>query len=99
MFKKFIQHIFWHYHHYQDRAFDKHYALDTGQGDVSYLDEVSSENKNFAVAYEPVQVFMFRRMMKELVIPLSDYTFLDLGSGKGRALLLAQKYGFAQVGR
>ena len=47
--------------------------------------------------YEPTEPALFRRMLQELPIDHSDYTFVDLGSGKGRALLLAAEYPFGRV--
>jgi SAM-dependent methyltransferase len=97
MIKDFLNYLLWHYRRYQDLAFDRKNGLDTDQGHSDYLEHTESANKAFAVAYEPVQVFMFRRMMKDLAIPCSDYTFVDLGSGKGRALVLAQQQGFLNI--
>ncbi len=95
--RELFKYLLWRYHRYQDHAFDQRYRVDTGQGDASYLQDVASGNKDFAVAYEPVQVFMFRRMLRELALNLSGYAFVDLGSGKGRALLLAAQHDFAQI--
>jgi SAM-dependent methyltransferase len=91
------QALAWRYRQHQDRAFDKRYGLDTGQGDASRLPPVGSQNAKFAVPYEPVQLFMFHRMLSSLAIRHRDYVFLDLGSGKGRALLLAAPYGFSEI--
>jgi predicted RNA methylase len=51
----------------------------------------------FAIPYEPVQTFMFHRILSEIRVDRREYTFVDLGSGKGRAVLLAAKSGFAAV--
>lgn len=97
MFKRILQSLEWRYHRHQDRAFDKKYGLNTGQDVSSCLLHVASDNAKFAVPYEPVQVFMFHRMLGDLAIDFSDYVFVDLGSGKGRALLLAAQYDFAKI--
>lgn len=97
MFKRIMESLVWRYRQYQDRAFDKKYGLDTSQGASPYLLQVASDNVKFAVPYEPVQVFMFRRMLGYLAIDFSNYTFLDLGSGKGRALLLAAQFDFQRI--
>jgi SAM-dependent methyltransferase len=39
----------------------------------------------------------FRRYIRSLGIDYRDYTFVDLGSGKGKALLLAAEYPFRRV--
>lgn len=87
----------WRYRRYQDDAFDKKFGLDTMPGDASYLDQVAFANAAYAVPYEPVQVFMFRRMLGAIAIDYSDYVFLDLGSGKGRAVILAAESGFSEI--
>jgi SAM-dependent methyltransferase len=47
--------------------------------------------------YQPTDPSIFREMMGTIMTDLSSYTFLDLGSGKGRALLLAREYGFRKI--
>ncbi len=36
-------------------------------------------------------------MMRDLPRDLADYTFIDIGAGKSRTLLLASRYGFAKI--
>jgi SAM-dependent methyltransferase len=93
----FLRYLTRRWHRYEDRAFDARYGIDTRQGDGSYLQQLSSDAAQFAVPYEAIQVFMFRRMLGELSLNRRDYVFVDLGSGKGRAVLLAAKAGFAEV--
>lgn len=97
MLKAFTDYLAWRFHRFQDAAFDRFYRVDTAGGVGEFLGEVDSTNKEFAVPYEPVQVFMFRRMLRDAAIDPSDFTFVDLGSGKGRALLLACLAGFERV--
>lgn len=53
--------------------------------------------------YQPIPTEQFREMMSALAVHLHDaadfsqYTFIDIGSGKGRALLLASEYGFRRI--
>lgn len=47
--------------------------------------------------YEAVPVHTFRRMMSALPADPSDYIFLDFGSGKGRAAILASHYQFKKI--
>lgn len=93
----FLQYLTWRWHRYEDRAFDARYGINTRQGDGAYLQQLGTDAAQFAVPYEAIQVFMFRRMLGELGLNCRDYVFVDLGSGKGRALLLAAKAGFAEV--
>jgi len=92
-----LQYLAWRWHRYEDRAFDARYRIDTRQGDGTYLKQLGTDAAQFAVPYEAVQVFMFHRMLGELSLNCRDYVFVDLGSGKGRALLLAARAGFSEV--
>jgi SAM-dependent methyltransferase len=53
--------------------------------------------------YQPIPPEQFREMMAALAVQLdqasnfSQFTFIDIGSGKGRALLLATEYGFGRI--
>jgi predicted RNA methylase len=94
---EFLQYLAWRWHRYEDRAFDARYGIDTRPGDGAYLRQLSTDAAQFAVPYEAIQVFMFRRMLGELNLNCRDYVFVDLGSGKGRAVLLAAEAGFAEV--
>ncbi len=82
---------------YQDRWFDYRYGVDTRQDRVDYVARMPASSAEWAIPYEPVQAFMFHRMLAELPVRRRDYVFLDLGSGKGRAVLLASTCGFARV--
>jgi SAM-dependent methyltransferase len=47
--------------------------------------------------YQPVPVRKFRRILAASTLRPGDTTFLDLGAGRGRALLLAADAGFRRV--
>ena len=47
--------------------------------------------------YQPVPVRKFRRILAASTLQPEDTTFLDLGAGRGRALLLAADAGFRRV--
>ncbi len=53
--------------------------------------------------YQPVPPAQFRELMSALAVHLHDaddfsqFTFIDIGSGKGRAVLLASEYGFRRI--
>jgi SAM-dependent methyltransferase len=82
---------------YQDRLFDYRFGVDTRQDRVDYVAQMPAASAEWAIPYEPIQTFMFHRILSEVRAERRDYTFLDLGSGKGRAVLLAATYGFAKV--
>jgi SAM-dependent methyltransferase len=41
--------------------------------------------------------WLFEQMMEALAVKFEDFTFIDLGSGKGRALLMAAPYEFKKI--
>jgi len=47
--------------------------------------------------YQPIPPDEFREMMEALALDFSGFTFIDAGSGKGRALLLASNYNFRRI--
>jgi SAM-dependent methyltransferase len=47
--------------------------------------------------YQPIEPELFREIMGSLSIDFSRFTFIDIGSGKGRALLLAAEYPFRRM--
>src|SRR5262245_4264326 len=56
---------------------------------------VPSPNKFHGVRYQATRARPFRRLLRELALPTGG-TFVDLGSGKGRVLLLAAQAGFSR---
>jgi hypothetical protein len=79
-----------------DYGFDAVYGTET----TSWVDVdeigVSGPNVTHAVGYIPTRAWEFRELMSKLNVPPNG-TFVDFGSGKGRALLLASNYGFRRV--
>lgn len=47
--------------------------------------------------YQPSDPLTFHEMMAQLAIDFHGFTFVDLGSGKGRALLMASDYPFRRI--
>jgi SAM-dependent methyltransferase len=47
--------------------------------------------------YQPIEPQLFREIMSSLEIDFTQFTFIDIGSGKGRALLLAAEFPFRRV--
>jgi hypothetical protein len=48
--------------------------------------------------YQPIEADQFHEMMGALGVEYGEFTFIDMGSGKGRALLLASEYPFRRIG-
>lgn len=82
---------------YLDRRFDRRFNVDTsGRIDLDEL-SIASPNAEHGVYYEPTSTRVFRFLMRQLSLPGDDWCFVDLGSGKGRTLLMAAEYPFRRV--
>ena len=78
-----------------DQRFDRRFGVDTGG--VGGGDDISPAQKRGACYYLPTPVSVVRSMLGSLTIDHSAYTFIDLGSGKGRVLLLASYYPYKRI--
>lgn len=77
--------------------FDEQFGVDTSG--VIFPEDLYSGSRNdlFSSEYIGVPPSLFRRFVSALEIDYSRFTFLDLGSGKGRALMLASEFPFREV--
>lgn len=85
------------YRQYRDGALDRRYGTDTGGLVPLSALAIDSPHGPHGVHYEPVTRAFFRRMLATVPIEPGRYTFVDLGCGKGRALLLAAAYPFRRI--
>ncbi|HTW31931.1 MAG TPA: hypothetical protein VMD76_09645, partial [Candidatus Sulfotelmatobacter sp.] len=58
---------------------------------------VDSPNWTYGSGYWPASVEIVREAIADVAIRHEDFTFIDLGSGKGRVLLVASDYPFARI--
>ncbi len=79
---------------YGDMDFDWEYRVNTTEATVGFRNRLLGV---FHSAYQPTQPDAFREMIGGLGMDYSRFTFIDLGSGKGRTLLMASDYPFARV--
>jgi Methyltransferase domain len=87
-------------HRRLERQFDRRHGLETaGTAPLALLSVVDDgfDRQHYRRRYEAVPLVTFVRMMSRLPADLSDYVFIDFGSGKGRALVLAARYGFKRI--
>src|SRR5579863_5704533 len=81
-----------------DADYDWDYRVNTTSGAVAWRDRLLGV---FHSPYQPTDPALFREMLDALAeqarISLSDFTFVDLGSGKGRTLLMASDYPFRRI--
>jgi SAM-dependent methyltransferase len=79
---------------YGDMDFDWEYRVDTTSATVTWTDRLLGV---FHSPYQPTDPALFREIIDGLGIDYSRFTFIDLGSGKGRTLLMASEYPFRRV--
>jgi SAM-dependent methyltransferase len=79
---------------YGDVDYDWDYRVDTTSATLSWRTRLLGL---LSSPYQPVSPDLFEESMAGLAIPFGEFTFIDIGSGKGRALLLASSYGFGEV--
>jgi SAM-dependent methyltransferase len=79
-----------------DLVFDLRHGTDTMRWVEVKALGFESEHKTNAVRYTVTKSKPLQRLMRKLNLP-KDGAFVDLGSGKGRVLLLAARFGFERV--
>ncbi len=81
-----------------DADYDWDYRVNTTSGAVGWRDRLLGV---FYSLYQPTEPAAFREMLEALEqhtqLSFPDFTFVDLGSGKGRTLLMASDYPFRRI--
>jgi predicted RNA methylase len=81
----------------RDNCFDKRYGTDT-MGIVDRKDlGISDEQARAAVFYVSCPVKFERYVLETLEIDYENFNFVDMGSGKGRVIMVASEYPFRSV--
>src|SRR5262249_34689353 len=77
-----------------DREFDSRFDVCT-KGWISPSElGINSDNVRFANYYHAVRPTEFQEVLNDIRIGREEFTFIDFGSGMGRALLLASELPF-----
>ncbi|HVA49247.1 MAG TPA: class I SAM-dependent methyltransferase [Pirellulales bacterium] len=71
--------------------------MDTSGIKILAEDDIPYSTFADATHYQASNPLVFGAMLKSLGIDYRDFTFVDVGSGKGRTLLLAAQYGFKRI--
>src|ERR1700678_454941 len=83
---------------YGDAEYDWDHRVNTTSGAVSWRDRLLGV---FHSPYQPTEPALFHEMIETLSRQshwdFYDFVFLDLGSGKGRTLLMASDYPFRRI--
>lgn len=77
--------------------FDMKYGTDTGGIEPLWKFKIHSPNARFGARYEATQEQELADAVDFLHEDLKTFTFIDLGCGKGRTLLVASSLGFKEV--
>lgn len=76
---------------------DQEYGIDTA-GAVELTDlSIGTDSWIYGVRYQPIGATEFHRLLRAVPIPFEECAFVDIGSGKGRALVLASEYPFRRI--
>ena len=79
---------------YGDVDYDWDHRVDTTGATVGWRERLLG---NLHSPYQPTEASLFHEMLAGLKIDFHEFTFIDLGSGKGRTLLLASDYPFRRI--
>jgi SAM-dependent methyltransferase len=84
---------------YGDVEYDWDYRVDTTSATVGWRDRLLGM---FRSPYQPTDPALFHEMLASLMqaspkIDIREFTFIDIGSGKGRVLLMAADYPFQRI--
>jgi len=84
-----------------DGRFDRKFGTNTSET-IGLTDlDIDSKNLQYGIWYEPTSARIFSHILAKLpsTVGLSyeDYIYIDYGSGKGRTLLLASDFPFAEI--
>jgi hypothetical protein len=83
---------------YGDADYDWEYRVNTTSAAVGWRDRLLGV---FHSPYQPTEPELFHEIMQALSrqdgFAFGDFTFIDLGSGKGRTLLMASDYPFRHI--
>ena len=77
--------------------FDSKYGTDTARIVGAWALDIPHDKLEHANRYETVAPEVFYASLSELEIRHEEFVFIDIGSGKGRALLLASQFPFKEI--
>lgn len=80
---------------YGDIDFDFEHGVDTTWATVTLRTRIREWLSGSQ--YQPSEPALFHQIIESLPFPADGFTFIDLGSGKGRTLLMASSYPFQRI--
>jgi len=82
---------------YADSEFDRKWGVSTSGTFIPGKSEVIGSNWFHGVEYQGIGASAVYDALSGLGIPYEEFTFIDFGSGKGRALLTACRFPFKSI--
>jgi hypothetical protein len=79
---------------YGDVDYDWDHRVDTTSATVGWRDRLLGLLHS---PYQPTEPALFQEMLASLKTDFRDFIFIDIGSGKGRTLLMASDYPFRRI--
>ena len=80
-----------------DMLFDMKYKVETINTIMLGELEINSPNKAHGHYYEGTNTHVFNRVFSQIKVDAPKQVFVDFGSGKGRAMILAAERGFRKI--
>lgn len=81
----------------QTDPFDEQYRVET-TGEVSLFQlDIDSRHESVGIRYQPSPTAVCEKLLASLPIHYEDFTFIDLGAGKGRVLLVGSRFPFKRL--
>ena len=77
--------------------FDRKWGTDTGGIIIPGKADVVGPHWKYGVRYEACNDSALYQVLRNLDIEYEDFTFIDLGSGKGRAVITASQFSFRRI--
>jgi hypothetical protein len=77
----------------EDIWFDRRFGVDT----IETTSDRALPAVPFGIRYQPTKIKRLRKIFGELRVSYQDFIFLDVGSGKGRVLLVASEFPFRRI--
>src|SRR5215472_15588882 len=79
---------------YGDVEYDWDHRVDTTSATIGWRDRLLGV---FHSPYQPTEPALFHEMLSSIPVNYVESTFIDLGSGKGRTLMMASDYPFRRI--
>src|SRR5262245_48691210 len=78
-------------------AFDGGYEVDTVTNTILDDLRIAGENIEFGNKYATIDPSVFEDLLGRIEVDFPGFTFIDIGSGKGRILMLAMQHRFRRL--